>query len=235
MADERKEPRIEDKDSEQGNIIKLDEPEKKSDEDIIDNVLDELPDEQKEPETRTEEPESETGRESIEIGSQKGKGPKTQKPKWLWILMITILLTMSAGGGYFLIKKKTETFNSNDNNILYPINDSQQDQKKIQTGTATGETLELNSFVIPFEQSGKFTCVAFSLLLKLPDKEAKNRMILDKNRIRAMLYENVLTKMNISDNKLTAYIIKTNIITAVDEIMPEEGINGIKLLDFTVF
>lgn len=165
--------------------------------------------------------------------SQKGMGKKRKGKKYLWLLIVTGLLFLSTAGGYFLGNGKIFFSNSNENikQSLSAANYPQQ-QKSSQDVIKKEETLEFKSFVIPFKQSGKFAYVSLSIIFKLPDKKAKRKMILEKNWMRAMIYDTVKKKINISEETSSSQLLKTIIIRAVHDTLSAAGINDFEIKDF---
>ena len=246
---------------EQGPIIELDDLLNESDEQTLENELDELEaendeqeaqndeqeaenDEQEaqteeseaendEQEAQTEESEAESKEENSEDESQKGIEKKHKGKKWLWLLIVTGLFSVSAAGGYFGVKVKTFFLNSNENikQSSSAANSSQQ-QKPSQAVNQKEEIIEFKSFVIPFKQSGKFTYISLSIIFKLPDKKAKRKMILEKTWMRAMIYDAVKKKINTSEDTSSSQLLKTIIIKAVHKILPAERVNDFEIKDF---
>jgi len=219
MDDDKDNQSIKTENDELSYVVELDEPENEVDEQISGNKLDEL--------------EAESNEESPENDSQKGIGKKLKGKKWLWLLILTGLLLLSAAGGYFLVKRKIFFFSSNENvkQNLNTANDLQQ-RRPAQVVIKKEETLEFKSFVIPFKPSGKFTYISLSITCKLPDKEAKRKMILEKKRIRAMIYNTIKEKINIYIETSSLQVLKTIIIRAVHDTLATDRINYIEIKDF---
>jgi len=247
MEDNKDNKSTETENDEQGSIIELDGPVDESDEQTVGDELDESEpeDEEKaaqieesEPEdeekaAQIEESEIESKEEKLEDESQKGIDKKQKGKKLLWLLIVIGLFSLSAAGGVFLVKEKKIVLNINENikQKLSAANYSQKPEPS-QTVIEKEETLEFKSFVIPFKQSGKFTYISLSIIFKLPDKKAKRKMVLEKTRVRAVIYDIVKEKINISEEKSSPQLLKAFIIKAVQDTLPAGRINDIEIKDF---
>jgi len=211
---------------EQSATNELDEAEE-NDEEFSGNELDENDEEFSgieldEPENELDEPEDETS-ESIPDqkpikGAEKGYTGKGR----LW-MFIAIGLFLLSGIGYLFIKGKMSPVTSNQKEGATQI---------AKFAIPKDQLLVFGSFVIPFNQSQKFSYISLSIAFKLPNKELRGEMVREKYRLRGIIYDLLTEEVNGLKEVPRIEKLKKCIISAVNGAVSMGKINDAYITDF---
>lgn len=165
-----------------------------------------------------DEPEDESSKsipekEPVESAEKKYKGKGR-----LW-LFIAIGLFLLSGVGYLYIKGEMSLVTSN------------QKEGPERFAIPKDQLLVFHSFVIPFKQSKKFTYISLTIAFKLPDKELREQMIQEKNRLRGIIYDMLTEELNGLKDVPSLEKLKKCIIRAVNGALSMGRINEAYITD----
>jgi len=127
-----------------------------------------------------------------------------------------------SGIGYHFIKGKLSPVTSN----------RQNESKQVATfAIPKDQALVFDSFVIPFEQSTKFSYISFTIAFKLQNRQLRGEMIEHKWRIRGIIYEMLSKEINGFNDVPSLEKLKDCIIKAVNGTLTMGKINDAYITD----
>ena len=136
------------------------------------------------------------------------------------LLCIAIGLCLLTGTGYLYMKGEMSLVTSN------------QKEGPERFAIPKDQLLVFHSFVIPFKQSKKFTYISLTIAFKLPDKELREQMIQEKNRLRGIIYDMLTEEINGLKDVPSLEKLKKCIIRAVNGALSMGRINEAYITDF---
>jgi len=205
-------------DEEQSVAIELDDPEENNEE-FSGNELDENDEESSGNES--DEPEGET-RESIPDKESIKGAEKIYKGKGRLWMFIAIGLFLLSGIGYFFIKGKMSPLTSNQKEGAAQVADF---------AIPKDQLLVFRSFVIPFNQSLKYSYISLSIAFKLPNKDLRGEMVREKYRLRGIIYDMLTEEVNGLEEVPRIEKLKKCIIKAVNKAVSMGKINDAYITD----
>ncbi|MBW2615364.1 MAG: hypothetical protein JRD02_04205 [Deltaproteobacteria bacterium] len=197
---------------EQSAVNELDEAEE-NDEEFSGNELDENDEESSGNEL--DEPEDETS-ESIPDQEPIKGAEKIYKGKGRLWMFIAIGLFLLSGIGYLSIKGE-----------MSPVTSTQKEGFAIPKD----QLLVFRSFVIPFNQSLKYSYISLSIAFKLPNKELRGEMVREKYRLRGIIYDMLTEEVNGLKEVPRIEKLKKCIISAVNGAVSMGKINDAYITD----
>jgi flagellar basal body-associated protein FliL len=93
--------------------------------------------------------------------------------------------------------------------------------------------LSFQSFIIPFEERGKFTYITLSISFELPNKELMDEMIEKNTRIRGIIYSILDKNINILKNISSLEKLKELIAHHVNSVLTAGKVHEPIITDFS--
>jgi hypothetical protein len=93
--------------------------------------------------------------------------------------------------------------------------------------------VSFNSFIIPFEEQGKFTYITLSISFEMPNKELMDEMIEKNTRIRGILYSILDKNINILKNISSLEKLKELIAHSVNSVLTAGKVHEPIITDFS--
>ncbi len=141
---------------------------------------------------------------------------KLFKGKSKLAFLFAFVLVFLSGVGYFFIKINISPETSNQKD------ESKQVEKFV---IPKDQIIVLDSFVIPFEQSTKFTYISLAIAFKCQGKELMEEMIREKGRVRGIIYDILSTEINELNDVPPLDSLKDVIIKSVNGFLSAGKIN----------
>ena len=160
-----------------------------------------------------DEPKNERSKSIPEQETMKGPEKKYKGKGLLW-LFIAIGLLLLSGVGYLYLKGDKFSVTSTEKFAI------PKDQLVV-----------FHSFVIPFKQSEIFTYVSLSIAFNLPNKELRDEMIREKNRLRGIIYDMLTKEINGLNGVPSLVKFKECIIRAVNGALSVGRVNEAYITD----
>jgi flagellar basal body-associated protein FliL len=94
-------------------------------------------------------------------------------------------------------------------------------------------SVRFTSFIIPFEEHGKFTYISLSISFELPNKELMDEMIKKNTQIRGIIYSILSKNINILKNISSLEQLKALITHRVNNVLDAGKVNEPIITDFS--
>ena len=95
------------------------------------------------------------------------------------------------------------------------------------------QSVRFKSFIIPFEEHGKFTYISLSISFELPNKELMDEMIKKNTQIRGIIYSILSKNINILKNISSLEQLKALITNRVNSVLAAGKVNEPIITDFS--
>lgn len=117
------------------------------------------------------------------------------------------------------------------------LSKSQEISPKIRLGkqfpVQSDRSVTFDSFIIPFEEQGKFTYISLSLSFELPNKELREEMYKKNTLIRGVIYMILCKNIKILTTVSSLERLKGLITCGVNGVLAPGKVNDITITDFS--
>ena len=102
-----------------------------------------------------------------------------------------------------------------------------------QFSVQSDRSITFDSFIIPFEEHGKFTYISLSLSFELPNKELREEMYKKNTLIRGVIYMILSKNIKILTTVSSLERLKALITCSVNGVLAPGKVNDITITDFS--
>ena len=143
-------------------------------------------------------------------------------------LLIAIGMSLLTGIGYLYLQKEKTPIESHQKKI-----NQKKESSRVQGFEVENDILlTFNSFVIPFKENKKFSCLSLSISFNLPNKELKREMIEKKYQLRGIIYDTLREEINKRKDVPPLERAKYLIIREIDKALSAGKVNEIYINQF---